>query len=103
MFKGSGDGVSKLSNKLNRHAEGTFKQFFKATKTRYNHRVIRLYITYLVRFSMNASLIRVQYGGNTSKHLKNEWLSIHEIELFNSVLHGGCHQFIRLMSRVQLQ
>lgn len=52
---------------------------------------------------MDAGLIRVQYGGNAPKHLKNERLSIHEIKLFNSVLYGSCHQFVRLMSRIQLQ
>lgn len=49
---------------------------------------------------MNASLIRVQYGGNAAEHLKDKRFSVHEIELFNSVLDGSCDQFVGLMGGI---
>lgn len=53
-----------------------------------------------MRLSMDARLIRVQYGGNAAEHLKDKRFPIHEIELFYSVLDGSCDQFVRLMGGI---
>ena len=53
-----------------------------------------------MRISMDAGLICVQYGRNAAKHLKYKRFSVHEIELFNSVLDGSCDQFVGLMGGI---
>lgn len=63
---------------------------------RINHKVRK----YLVRLSMDARLICVQYGGNAAEHLKDKRFPVHEIELFYSVLDGSCDQFVRLMGGI---
>lgn len=59
--------------------------------------------THFVGVPVSAGLVGVQDRRNTSKHLKNEGLSIHEIKLLDRVFDSRSDQLVGLMRRVELK
>jgi len=47
--------------------------------------------------------VDIQDSGHATEHLQYERLSVHQIELFDRVLDGSGHQFVGLMTRIDLQ
>lgn len=117
IFKGSGDGVSKLSNRLNRHVEGTYGIEDRSSRIaliamRKNdcHTFTMATIimeeerrkAHFVSLAVDTGLVGIQYRRYTSKHLKDKRFSVHQVKLLNGVFYRSSYQFVSLMSRVQL-
>lgn len=57
----------------------------------------------LMCVSIRPFFVGVQHGRHRTKHLQDEWLPVHQIELFHGILDRSSYQFIGLVIGIDLQ